>query len=71
MKKIVWICLLSSLLASDTITIDSLYKKQYGLRSITTLSILSSGNANTYSLYQHSLNVCRAASRVWCSFKMI
>ncbi|MDE6978807.1 MAG: hypothetical protein K2O85_04495 [Helicobacter sp.] len=51
MKKIVWICLLASLFASDTITIDSLYKKQYGLRSITTLSILSSGNANTYSLY--------------------
>lgn len=27
MKKIVWICLLASLVASDTITIDSLYKK--------------------------------------------
>ena len=39
------------ILASDAITIDSLFKKQIGLRSITSLSLLSTGNANSYKLY--------------------
>ncbi len=39
------------LFASDAITIDSLFKKQIGLRSITNLSLLSTGNANSYNLY--------------------
>nr|WP_241468827.1 nucleoid-structuring protein H-NS [Campylobacter sputorum] len=38
-------------LASDPITIDSVFKKQVGLRSVTTLSFLSSGNPNVYSSY--------------------
>ncbi|MBR8461556.1 hypothetical protein KDE12_01665 [Campylobacter sp. faydin G-105] len=33
-----------SLFASDPITIDSLFKNQIGLRSITSLLLLSSGN---------------------------
>lgn len=39
------------LFASDAITIDSLFKKQIGLRSITNLSLLSTGNASSYNLY--------------------
>lgn len=41
----------SSLVASDPITIDSLFKKQSGIRSVTTLSILSTGNSQTYESY--------------------
>ena len=41
----------TQLFASDAITIDSLFKKQIGLRSITSLSLLSTGNANSYNLY--------------------
>ena len=41
----------AQLYASDAITIDSLFKKQIGLRSITSLSLLSTGNANSYNLY--------------------
>lgn len=37
--------------ASDPITVDSLFKPQYGIRSITTLSLLTTGNANSYRLY--------------------
>lgn len=37
--------------ASDLIGIDSLFKQQTGLRSITSLSLVSSGNANAYSTY--------------------
>ncbi|EFB5366683.1 hypothetical protein HGH79_001833, partial [Campylobacter coli] len=32
------------------LNIDSLFKKQIGLRSITSFSLLSTGNANSYSL---------------------
>ncbi|EJJ3221757.1 hypothetical protein NI023_001636, partial [Campylobacter coli] len=35
----------------DELNIDSLFKKQIGLRSITSFSLLSTGNANSYSLY--------------------
>lgn len=41
----------SPLLASDELNIDSLFKKQIGLRSITNVSLLSSGNANSYTMY--------------------
>lgn len=41
----------SPLLASDELSIDSLFKKQIGLRSITNVSLLSSGNANSYTMY--------------------
>lgn len=39
------------LFASDELKVDNLFKKQIGLRSITSLSLLSTGNANSYSLY--------------------
>ncbi|NDJ27566.1 hypothetical protein DMB95_05555 [Campylobacter sp. MIT 12-8780] len=45
-----FICL-NAMLASDELSIDSLFKKQIGLRSITSFSLLSTGNANSYSLY--------------------
>ena len=53
MKKITIIAfiLFEVLFASDPISVDSLYKKQIGLRSITNLSLLSSGNANIYNTY--------------------
>lgn len=53
MKKIITCTLLSigTIYASDAITIDSLFKKQIGLRSVTKLSLLSSGNANSYMIY--------------------
>ncbi len=43
--------LTSTLLASDELNIDNLFKIKIGLRSITSFSLLSTGNANTYSLY--------------------
>lgn len=51
MKKlfVVVSILVLSLFASDPITIDSLYKQQVGLRSVTNLSLLSSGNPNVYT----------------------
>lgn len=43
--------LVNCVFASDELNIDSLFKKQIGLRSITSFSLLSTGNANSYSLY--------------------
>lgn len=37
--------------ASDELNIDNIFKKQIGLRSITSLGLLSTGNANSYALY--------------------
>lgn len=37
--------------ASDAITLDSMFKSQQGLRTITTVESLSSGNANSFSTY--------------------
>lgn len=53
MKKIflTFMVLLSCIFASDELSIDSLFKKQIGLRSITSFSLLSTGNANSYALY--------------------
>lgn len=56
MKKfIVFIlfALLNLTFASDPITIDSLFKKQIGLRSVTNLSFLTTGNPNTYNTYPY------------------
>lgn len=51
-KKLVLIIMFNSvLIASDPITIDSLFKKQLGFRSITSLSYIASGNATPYSNY--------------------
>lgn len=46
-------CFLSLLFASDPISFDSLFKKQLGLRSVTSLEYLSSGNADFYSTYPY------------------
>lgn len=53
MKKIylTFMVLVSCVFASDELNIDSLFKKQIGLKSITSFSLLSTGNANSYSLY--------------------
>ncbi|HEF9843725.1 TPA: hypothetical protein SB182_001608, partial [Campylobacter coli] len=53
MKKIflAFMVLVNCVFASDELNIDSLFKKQIGLRSITSFSLLSTGNANSYSLY--------------------
>jgi len=48
---IIFVLLMTKLLSSDALNIDSLFKKQIGLRSITSFSLLSTGNANSYSLY--------------------
>lgn len=51
-KKIIVLNLAFSVFyASDVITIDSLFKKQIGLRSVSSLSYLSSGNAYIYNTY--------------------
>ncbi|EFU2380244.1 hypothetical protein L1T50_001965, partial [Campylobacter coli] len=53
MKKIflAFMVLVNCVFASDELNIDSLFKKQIGLRSITSFSLLSTGNVNSYSLY--------------------
>lgn len=53
MKKIILILAVLSgcLFASDELNIDSLFKKQIGLRSITSLSLLSTGNPHSYYIY--------------------
>ncbi|HEB9422201.1 TPA: hypothetical protein RZK65_001859 [Campylobacter coli] len=58
MKKIflAFMVLVSCVFASDELSIDSLFKKQVGLRSITSFSLLSTGNANSYSLYPNITN---------------
>ena len=58
MKKIflTFMVLVNCVFASDELNIDSLFKKQIGLRSITSFSLLSTGNANSYSLYPNITN---------------
>ncbi|EAH6493196.1 hypothetical protein CNN70_04930 [Campylobacter coli] len=58
MKKIflAFMVLVNCVFASDELNIDSLFKKQIGLRSITSFSLLSTGNANSYSLYPNITN---------------
>lgn len=52
LKKLVFLFLTAtSLFASDPITIDSLFKNQQGLRSITTLQSISSGGSNSFASY--------------------
>ncbi|MCH5337117.1 MAG: hypothetical protein J1D99_06870, partial [Campylobacter sp.] len=53
MKKnfLILMALTSFIFASDELSIDTLFKKQIGLRSITNFSLLSTGNANSYYIY--------------------
>lgn len=50
-KMIVLLFFFSTLQASNEITIDSLFQKEKGLRSITSVSFLSSGSPRTFNLY--------------------
>ncbi len=54
MKKTVWlagILLSQHLIASDAITIDSIFKHNDGLRSMTTLDFVTSGSGRRFSTY--------------------
>ena len=51
MKKLLFLCCAGVLCASDLIGVDSLFKQQSGIRSITSLSLLSTGNPNSYRIY--------------------
>ncbi|MCK5111275.1 MAG: hypothetical protein KAQ94_07115 [Arcobacteraceae bacterium] len=53
MKKIILTTLLGaySVYASDAITIDSIFKKNNGIRSITSLDILTSNNTRSFDTY--------------------
>lgn len=72
MKKLVYLSLLTlslPLLASDPITIDSLFKNQQGIRSVSTLSFISSGSANSYALYPELLS--ENDGRIWMDTKSV
>lgn len=55
--------------ASDPITMDSLFKKQIGLRSITSVSFLSSGNAYLYNMYPTL--VAQPDTKTWTDTKQL
>lgn len=55
--------------ASDPITMDSLFKKQIGLRSITSVSFLSSGNAYIYNIYPTL--VVQPDTKMWTDTKQL
>ena len=57
------------MLASDPVTIDSLFKSQNGFRSITNLSFVSSGSTNTYSVYPELMS--QNDGRVWKDTKSV
>jgi hypothetical protein len=59
----------SSLLASDAVTIDSMFKNQKGLRSVTSLQTLSSGSANSYRSYPDLVSV--SEGEAWTDVKTI
>ena len=66
MKKLT-ILLSTLLLASDEITIDSILKKQKGLRSITEFSILSSNTSRNFgvnSIYSYDDGVVTQTKRL-------
>lgn len=54
LKKTVWlsgIVLSQYLMASDAITIDSIFKHNDGLRSMTTMNFVTSGSGRKFSTY--------------------
>lgn len=75
MLKKIWLSLgflvftFSLSFASDPITMDSLFKKQIGLRSITSVSFLSSGNAYIYNLYPTL--VAQPDTKTWTDTKQL
>lgn len=58
-----------NLLASDPVTIDSLFRSQQGIRSVTTLSFVSSGSANAYALYPELLS--ENDGKIWMDTKSV
>lgn len=67
---LIFVALLSiSCFASDPITLDSLFKKQIGLRSITSVSYLSSGNAYIYNMYPTL--VAQPDTKTWTDTKQV
>lgn len=54
MKKLLFLGCAGFLCASDLIGVDSLFKQQSGIRSITSLSLLSTGNPYSYRLYPNT-----------------
>lgn len=72
MKKHIYLPLFllsATLFASDPVTIDSLFKSQNGLRSITTLSFVSSGSSNTYAIYPELMT--QNEGRIWIDTKSV
>jgi hypothetical protein len=49
--------LTSALFASDPITLDSMFKNQSGLRSITTVQSISSGSSDSFAVYPELVSV--------------
>lgn len=69
-KTILALSLLTlSLQASDPVTIDSLFRSQQGIRSVTTLSFLSGGSANAYALYPELLS--ENDGKIWMDTKSV
>ena len=71
MKKhfLVSTALCAYVLASDPVTIDSLFKTQNGVRGITTVSFVSSGSQNTYAIYPELMS--ENDGRVWNDTKSV
>lgn len=69
MKKFLAIIVPFALCASDPITLDSMFKNQQGLRSITTLQTLSSGNSNSFSTYPGI--TATDEGRAWADVKIV
>ena len=71
MKKIVvsLVGVAACTFASDPVTIDSLFKSQNGLRSITNLSFVSSGSSNTYAIYPELMT--QNEGRIWIDTKSV
>lgn len=57
------------LFASDPVSLDSMFKNQQGLRSITTLESLSSGSSNSFSTYPNVVAVNEG--KYWQDVKML
>ena len=69
-KLTVSLCLFcANLLASDPVTIDSLFRSQQGIRSVTMLSFVSSGSANAYALYPELLS--ENDGKIWMDTKSV
>jgi hypothetical protein len=70
LKKIIVLSILGcAVFASDPITLDSLFKNQEGLRSITTLQSISSGSSDSFASYPDLVAVNEG--RAWQDVKSL